>query len=580
MTTTIGHWLKSIPLRTSGTAVQFKQNGQWQQISWIDYLDKIISASLHLTEIGLQKKLHIGLMSQTRWEWAVIDLAILGSGAVTIPFYPNLSDEDFLFIVNNSDTEILVIETEEHQKQILRVQNQFARKVKVILMSDLDLTKKITHTDYEVFFKSCSDLKPKDRATIVYTSGTTGQPKGAVLLHEAIVSEVAESFSLFGVKSSYKSLTFLPFAHVLGRIEHWGSCYNGHTIAYAESIEKIKYNLLEVKPEFMIAVPRIFEKVYAGLMAKIETQPLKAKIFKKAIEVSKKVQYFRRTKQTIPWALLLQFEALNQLAFLPIKKAFGGHLLFAVSGGAPLSPQLADFFSSCGLVILEGYGLTETCAAITVNNLMDPQPGTVGLPIGDVQLKFADDQEILVKSKKCFQEYYKDPESTASVFKNNYFATGDIGHLTAAGFLVITDRKKDLIKTAGGKYVAPQKLEGLLKEEPLISQVLIHGDQKKYVTALICIDDQQITSWAQNQSLVLDSTNTLDHLRQNPALKLRIQKHIQAVNSHLASYESIKKFEIIPDSWTVENGCLTQSLKVKRKIVEQKYASLIDEMYD
>lgn len=577
--TTLGSWILQFQER-DGVAVEYKINNKWAKISWKEYLDKIISTSYFLSQLNIKDHTHVGIMSQTRWEWAVIDLAILGSGHITVPFYPNLSDDDFIFMVNHSEVEVLFIENDENHKQYLRIQNQILKKVKVVLMSEVDMNTSISHEMRIAYLKACSHLKSKDTATIVYTSGTTGQPKGAVLLHETIFSEVTESFDLFGIKKQYKSLTFLPFAHVLGRIEHWGSAYNGHTIAYAESFEKIKYNLIEVKPEFMITVPRLLEKFYAAIMAKIETQPFKLKIFRKALAVSKKLQYYRRTKQNIPWPLLIQFEALNQIAFSPVKNAFGGNFIFAISGGAPLSNQLGEFFSECGINILEGYGLTETCAAVTVNHYLNNQPGTVGYPIGDVHIKFAPDQEILIKSKKCFSEYYKDPEATALVKNNNYFATGDIGHLTPSGALVITDRKKDLIKTAGGKYVAPQKLEGLLKEDPLISQVLVHGDQKKYISVLISIDDSQIEQWFKNQNLEAPTDEGSHLSREHPAIKARIQQHIKKINSKLASYESIKRFEIVPDMWTVENGCLTQSLKVKRKFIEEKYAQLIKEMYE
>ena len=573
---TIGKWLNEIDGR-SGLAVEYKKNGDWHKLNWSEYLSKVIYLADFLEKKGLQLNQHVGLMSATRWEWAALDLAILGSRCVCVPMYPNLSDDDLLFTINHSDVSILVIETESHRKQIERIESKLEKKVMILHLEDFDLTTEIDTSTKKAFLKKCAQINPTDLATIVYTSGTTGQPKGAVLLHSAIVSEITESFALFGVKPAQKALTFLPFAHVLGRIEHWGSLFNGHTLAYAESIEKIKLNLTEVKPDFMIAVPRIFEKVYSGIMSQVETQPVKNKLFTKALAVAKEVQVYRRTKQAIPWPLLLQFEALSRIVFSPIQKAFGGKLIFAISGGAPLSPQLADFFASCGIKILEGYGLTETCAAITVNNLSNNQPGTVGFPIGEVQIKFAPDQEILVKSKKCLVQYYKNPEATKESIQNGYFATGDIGHFTEGGFLKITDRKKDLIKTAGGKYVAPQKLEGMMKQEPLISQILIHGDQKKYISALISIEEPQIKSWADSQQI---SYSDVLELYQNPALRVRIQKQIQNVNSQLASYESIKKFEIVADSWTVENGCLTPSLKVKRKIVEQKYAQLIMEIYE
>ncbi len=573
---TIGHWLTK-KNNNSGIAVEFKQDDQWKQITWHEYLQKIIFASEVLVQNGFKKKKHVGLMSDTRWEWAALDMAILGLQGVTVPMYPNLSDDDLTFIINQSEVSILIVENEKLLQQVNRITNNLVNSPVILQIADFNFENKVSEEAEKKFFDSCLQIKPSDIATIVYTSGTTGQPKGAVLLHEAIVSEVVEAFDLFGIKPHFKSLTFLPFAHVLGRIEHWGSCYKGYTIAYAESIEKLKINLVEVAPDFLIAVPRIFEKVYSGIMAQVETNAVKQALFDTALKASKEVQALRRTKQPIPWSILLKYEALSKLVFAPIHKAFGGNLQFAVSGGAPLSPQLAEFFASCGINILEGYGLTETCAAVAVNQVMDNQPGTVGKPIGDVEFKFAADGEILIKSKKCFVEYYKNPEATKSTIKDGYFATGDIGELTDRGFLKITDRKKDLIKTAGGKYVAPQKLEGLLKQDPLISQVLIHGDQKKFISSLISIDEAGIKSWADAQQI---SYSDVSELYQHPALKVRIQKHIQSVNSNLASFESIKKFEITNDPWTVENGSLTPSLKVKRKFLEQKYFDTISEMYE
>ncbi|MBC7420475.1 MAG: long-chain fatty acid--CoA ligase [Bdellovibrio sp.] len=572
----LGNWLNNKE-NNSGIAVEYKRGHTWHQITWHEYLNKIVLAGEVLLKNGFNPKQHVGIMSSTRWEWAALDMAILGLRGVTVPMYPNLSDDDLIFIINQSEIKILVVEDEKEYEQVLKVRKKLEHNPILIRFIDIDFDQNVEDVQRNYYLQSCLKIKPKDIATIVYTSGTTGQPKGAVLLHEAIISEVTESFDLFDVKPNFKSLTFLPYAHVLGRIEHWGSCYKGHTLAYAESIEKIKSNLLEVKPDFLIAVPRIFEKVYSGIMAEVETNAIKQKLFSSALAAAKEVQLLRRTKQTIPWGLLLKYEALSKLVFSPIHKAFGGKLLFAVSGGAPLSPQLAEFFSSCGINILEGYGLTETCAAIAVNQPSNNQPGTVGKPIGDVQIKFAADGEILVKSKKCLVEYYKNLEATKASIQDGFFLTGDIGELTDRGFLKITDRKKDLIKTAGGKYVAPQKLEGLVKQDPIISQVLIHGDQKKFVSALISIDELPLKNWADSQQITYSH---VADLYQHPALKVRLQKHIQSVNSTLASFESIKKFEIISEPWTVENGSLTQSLKVKRKFLEGKYADTIKEIYD
>jgi len=573
---TIGNWIISASQREPTPAVEYKTRSGWQKLSWPEYSKTIVSAYQNLAQLGFKQKMHVGIMSGTRWEWAALDLAILGGGGVSVPLYPNLSNDDLAFIVNNSDIEILIVENEAALKQVDEVRAQFERNIQVIELSKINF-----HLDGDnkrsEFYSSCAGLDLKERATIIYTSGTTGRPKGVVLLHEAIMSEVTEGFALFNVKPTYKSLTFLPYAHVLGRLEHWGSCFNGHCIAYAENIDKVKSNLKQIKPDFIIAVPRIFEKVYSGVMAQVETNQVKQKLFSEALESALEVDKYRKTKTTIPWGLLLKYEALNKLAFSPIREAFGGRLKFAISGGAPLDAKINNFFFNCGIPLLEGYGLTETTGAITINTLAHNLNGTVGQPIGDVKIKIAEDGEILVKSKKCMKEYYKNPEGTEKVLKNGYFCTGDIGEFTTGGFLKITDRKKDLIKTSGGKYVAPQKLEGLLKQEPLISQVLIHGDQKKYIIALITVDKQQIQQWAVNMGIKFEKA---EELFSNMALKSRIQKHIQTANTKLASFEAIKKFEILRDEWTIENGSLTQSLKVKRKLLEQKYADLIAEIYD
>ena len=574
---TIGKWIIQAELRGLAPAVEYKEKGSWHTLSWSDFTNKIIAAYSSLKIAGVKKNDHVGLISATRWEWSALDLALLGAGAVVVPIYPNLSDEDLTFIINHSDIGLLLVENDNLAAQIDRIKSAFESPVTILKFSEIDFKTTPTAEQKNKFFGLCKKVELKSVATIVYTSGTTGKPKGAVLLHEAIVSEVTDGFELFGVKPNYKSLTFLPFAHVLGRIEHWGSCWNGHTLAYAESIEKIKYNLREVKPDFLIAVPRIFEKVYSGIMTEVETKSYKQKLFTLALDTARELLRYRQTKEAIPWPLLLKNEALGKLAFAPIKAAFGGNLKFAISGGAPISRELIEFFGCCGLPILEGYGLTETCAAVTVNSLTNNQPGTVGRPIGDVVIKFAEDGEILIKSKKCLTEYYKNPEETRKNIKDGFFATGDIGILTEQGFLKITDRKKDLIKTAGGKYVAPQKLEGLLKQDPLISQVLIHGDQRKFISALITFDEPQLRQWAAGQNIQSDSVS---ELFQNPLLKIRLRKHIQELNSKLASFEVIKKFEIVSDSWTVENGSLTPSLKIKRKFLESKYSDVLNEIYE
>ncbi len=561
---TLNIWLQRLQSRGQTKAITYKhpKTKEWVHLSAHQYLQKIV-----FLKNTLEKKLNaknlknktVALISNTRWEWAAIDIAAICKGALLAPLYANLNDEDVIYILNHSEADILVLETKKHLEQFHRIENQILKKLYPIVIDELLIdSESVSELEIQNFIDDSTKIQLEDPITIIYTSGTTGQPKGVLMQHQSLISEVSETFGLFRLSEKETSLSFLPYAHVMGRIEHWGSCAIGYRLAFAESVDTLKNDLLAIQPDFLVAVPRIFEKIYAGILNKVETQPLKKKLFDQALAVSDKINYFRQTKQTPPFSLILQFEILSKVVFEPVKKAFGGKLRFAMSGGAPLGAELGHFFANMGIKVLEGYGLTETFAAITVNTESQWRLGTVGRPIGDVEIKFDADGEILVKSKKNMKEYYKNPEATAEAFKDGYLRTGDIGEFTSDGFLKITDRKKDLIKTAGGKYVAPQKLEGLLKQDPLISQVLIIGDQRKFVSALISVEVA-----TENIEITHD----------------KVKKHIQKVNATLASYDAIKKFEIVFESWTVENGSLTPSMKVKRKVLEKRYADLIDKLY-
>jgi long-chain acyl-CoA synthetase len=363
---------------------------------------------------------------------------------------------------------------------------------------------------------------------------------------------------------------------VLGRIEIWGHAIIGHTLAFAESIEKLRDNLLEVKPTLMISVPRVFEKIYSGILSQAEVSPLRSRVFQWALSVGREISRCKIEKKSVPVDLALRYRVAKKLVFDAISERLGGRLRFAISGGAPLSPSIAEFFHSTGLLILEGYGLTETTAAIAVNTPFDYRFGTVGKPIGDVRFKIADDGEILVHSKKVMKEYHKNPDETARVLRDGWFHTGDIGEISEDGYLRITDRKKDLLKTAGGKYVAPQRLEGLLKTNRFISQVHIHGDQRKYVVALVTLNMPEVEKFsAENGIPNQDPAKLVQH----PKIRELARKAIAEANSHLASFESIKNFAILPSEFTIESGELTPSLKIKRKVVEQNYADLIQSLY-
>ena len=397
-----------------------------------------------------------------------------------------------------------------------------------------------------------------------------------MITHTQALSEVADAFPLLGVTVRDRSLCFLPFAHILGRVEIWGHGLTGYTMAFAESVDRLKDNLVEVKPTIMMAVPRVFEKIYNGILAQAEASPLKSKVFHWALALGREMSQYKVEKQPVPLDLALKYRLAKKLVFDSISDRMGGRLRFAISGGAPMSRSIAEFFHAAGLLILEGYGLTETTAAVAVNTPFDYKFGTVGKGIGDVRFKIADDGEILVQSKKVMKEYLDDPEATKVAIVDGWYHTGDIGELSPEGYLRITDRKKDLIKTAGGKYVAPQKLEGLLKVSRFISQVHIHGDQKKYVVAILTLNMDSLRAWAGENGI--DGKSRGD-LVANPKVRKLIKNAVAETNSHLASFETIKNFAILPREFTVESGELTPSLKVKRKVVDDHYKALVDSLY-
>lgn len=556
-------------------AIQYKSNDRWMRYTWSDYYNLINTIGSALASHGLKKDSRVAIISETRPEWAVIDFAVLGIGAVTVPIYPNNLEDDVEFIINNAEVEFLFVEDKEQLQKWQRICKNCQTIKNVVVIDDHSETeapylswasllrhgRKFIETHPRHFSDSMKQTARGDIATILYTSGTTGRPKGVVLTHEQIMSELEDVYNVISVGPNDISLTFLPYSHVLGRVEAWGSVYAGYSLAFAESIDRIKYNLKEIKPTFLIAVPRIFEKIYGAILSQVENQQIKRKIFEQALAVGKRVSAAVQEKRPLGLLLTLEFEIAKKLVFDKINQQFGGRLRFAVSGGAPLSAEISRFFHGIGLLICEGYGLTETTAGVCFNTPLHYKFGTVGKPLADVQVKIAPDGEILIKSKKVMREYYKNPEATKEVFTDGFFHTGDIGHLDKDGYLLITDRKKDLIKTAGGKYVAPQKLENLLKQNPNISNVLIHGDQKKYIIALLTV-----------------APHLKDKAKETETYNI-IRDAVADANTQLASFESIKKFAILPNEFTVESGELTPSLKVKRKFCDQKFKDVIDQLY-
>ena len=573
-------------------AVKFKRDNTWHTYSWKQYFEEIEIVALGLLGLGVETGDRVAIFSNTRMELCLADWGILGIGAVTVPIYQTMTPEDLEYVLNNSGSKILIMENRATMKVFNQIKERCPGIEKVIMIEEdsssgsgnlswgelqkMGTDRKKIAANSDEFTQRCQKIKIDDTATILYTSGTTGLPKGVVLAHRQGLSEVSECFTYVGVTVNDVSLTFLPYAHILGRIEHWGAAYIGYTLAFAESIDKIRTNLIEIQPTILVAVPRIFEKVYSAIWAQVESNIASNKIFRWALAIGLRVAEQKLKHEPISLALFAQLQIAKKLALKNVTAAFGGHLRFAISGGAPMPRDIANFFHACDILILEGYGLTETTAAITVNAPFDYRFGSVGKPVGDVELKIAEDGEILVRSDKVMKEYYQDAQATQEAFTDRWFHTGDIGEIMPSGDLKITDRKKDLIKTAGGKYVAPQRLEGLLKAHSFISNILIHGDQKKYIVALLTLDKGFVLSFARDKGI---QYSDYAMLLQNPQIQEMVRKGVAETNRHLASYETIKRFTILPDDFTVEGGELTPSLKVKRKVLDKKYKREIDALY-
>jgi long-chain acyl-CoA synthetase len=598
MSTTVCHrFLQTAKKHASQTAFMHRRGGRWLEETWQRYQELVETTAAGLQSLGVVKGDRIAVFSNTRYEWAVADLAILGLGALTVPIYQNSTPEDIEFILENCGPKVLICETPSMARKIKeRIRNHRSlerviyftesKEESVLDSSDgreltlsevQDLGETALKNSPSLYQLAVQELKVEDSASVIYTSGTTGRPRGVLLTHTQILSQVAEAFPLLGVTQRDRSLCFLPFAHILGRIEIWGHALIGYTMAYAESIERIKNNLVEVKPTLIVAVPRIFEKIYNAVIAQAEVSPVRKKVFDWAVATGRDISKYKVQKMPVPLDLAMKYQLAKKLVFNSITERLGGELRFAVCGGAPMSRPIAEFFHAAGVLILEGYGLTETTAAITVNTPFDYRFGSVGKAVGEVKLMIAEDGEILVQSKKVMKEYYNDRAATAQAIVNGWFHTGDIGELSPEGYLTITDRKKDLIKTAGGKYVAPQKLEGLLKVNHFISQAHIHGDQQKYIVALLTLNFDAVKSFAEEQDI---SYKDQESLVTNTKIKELMRRAIAEANSHLASFETIKNFAILPTDFTIESGELTPSLKVKRKVVDLRYADLIAGLYN
>ncbi len=587
--------LSRIPLNTFRSyakpdQMMVKREGRYVPISTREFYDQIRFIALGLRDLGLASGDRLVILSENRPEWVLTDFAVLSLGGVTVPIYPNLMPEQVRYIIDDSEAKIVVCSTPAQRAKVEAVRASLPKVAHFIsfentpdpgvipLAEVMERGRRIDAAESAAFETTAAAVRPDDLASIIYTSGTTGIPKGVMLTHANFFSNVKALDAVTDFNAGDTILSFLPLSHVLERMTTFSFLFKGATLAFAESIDTVAQNLLEVRPTIMVSVPRLFEKLYAKIMDNVLAgSGLKRKIFfwalRGGVEASRKAQ--QRTAALFP-RKSLRLRIAQKIVFSKILEKTGGRVKFFVSGGAPLSRDIAEFFHAMGLVILEGYGLTETAPVVACNTFTKLRFGTVGPVVPGVEVRIAEDGEILVRGANVMRGYYRKESETAEALAGGWFHTGDIGHLDADGFLVITDRKKDLIVTAGGKNVAPQPIENLLKQNPYIAQAVVVGARRKFISALIVPDFEKLGNYARQKGWG----------RMSPAdliaradIREFLMTEIDRGTPGLASYEKIKKIILLDRDFELEQGELTPTLKVKRNKVEEKYKDLIDGLY-
>ncbi len=561
-----------------------KYKGEWVATSSQEFIDKANAVSRALLRMGVKADDKIAVISMTnRTEWNIMDIGVLQIGAQNVPIYPTISEEDYAYILNHSESKYVFVSCEEVFQKVRAIRDQVASLVEVYSFDDLPdcknweelLTLGEDKSNQEEVEKRKDAVKPEDLATLIYTSGTTGRPKGVMLSHWNIVSNTLASEKRVPFEQGASALSFLPICHIFERIILYLYIYCGITVYFAEGLDKISDNLKEVKPNVMTVVPRLLEKVYDKIITKgAELTGIKKKLFFWAVELGLKFEPYEANG----WWYEKKLGIARKLIFSKWQEALGGNLETMVSGSAALQPRLARVFGAAGIPVMEGYGLTETSPVISVNEQKNTgwKIGSVGRIIDDVEVKIADDGEILCKGPNVMMGYYKDPEKTAEVIKDGYFHTGDIGEIDAEGFLRITDRKKEMFKTSGGKYVAPQLLENRFKQSRFIEQIMVVGEGEKMPAALIQPNYEFLYEWADRHNITLGENSDIVL---NDRVLARYQKEVDEANESFAKWEKVKQFRLTPDIWTVDEGHLTPTMKLRRKIIREKYQHLYDDIY-
>ncbi|MEN6447319.1 MAG: long-chain fatty acid--CoA ligase [Syntrophaceae bacterium] len=577
------------------TLVLFKNSqGVWEEISWNQLNVMVRDLGMFLINRGVQPGDKVALFSPNRYEWWVADLAIISVGAVNVPIYATNSSEESRYIIDNSDAKKCFVGTKDHMKKIIQAKEKLPNLGEIILFDDLEkpidgvVTLKEAFaegkaaTNKDDFDKRLRPINMEDVATIIYTSGTTGNPKGVMLTHKNFVSNVNQLNAVDPefLSGDHTFLSFLPLAHSLERtVGYYTAIFLGHKVAFAESTEKLLANLGEIRPTFMVSVPRIYEKVHSGITAKVAgAPPVKKALFNWAMGVAREnLPYICNNKERTGW-FAFKYHLADKIIFSKLKTALGmDRLQGAMSGGGPLSVSDAEFFLGMGIRVLEGFGLTETTPVTNGNKPKLIKPGTVGPALIDTEIKIGEDGEILIKGPQVMKGYYKNEEATKEAFTDDgFFRTGDIGEIDKDGYMKITGRIKDLIVTSGGKNISPQNIENTLVTSPFIEQVAIIGDNRKYLSALIVPSFATLESWAKDKGI---SFSVRSDLIKNPEVIKLFEHEIEENMKDYARVEQIRKFTLLEKEWSQDTGELTPTMKVKRKVINQKYSSVIEALY-
>ena len=582
--------LEQVAANPSKEAFRHLEGERWVSLTWAETKDRVDKLAAGLLALGIGREERVAIASNTRIEWILADLAVMCAGGATTTVYPTTTHEDVSFILADSESKIIFAEDDGQVAKILDHLDDLPALTTVVQIEGrTDHAKVISWDDLQqrgaehlatypdAVGEVIAGIQAGDLATLIYTSGTTGRPKGVRLIQDSWTYEAVAVEAYDIISPDDLQYLWLPLSHVFGKVLIAIQTRIGFATAVDGRIDKIVENLGVVQPTFMCGAPRIFEKVRARVMTQA-SHGVKAKIFDWAFGVGRKVSPLRLAGKEPKGALKVQHALADRLVFSKIKARMGGRINFFVSGSAALNREVQEWFHAAGLLVLEGYGLTETSAASCVNNPRSTRFGTVGPPLPGTEVRIADDGEILIKGPGVMEGYHNQPEATAEVLNDGWFATGDIGELDSHGYLRITDRKKDLIKTSGGKYVAPQKVEGVLKAtSPYISQVVVHGEGRKYVTALITLDPEAIEGWGSGQNLDVTSA---EELAASPEVRDLMQGYIDQANTKLERWETIKRFTILPSELSIEEGEVTPSQKVRRRAVEKRYAERLDALYD